>query len=201
MDRLTELLNGVSDSYYDFVKRTSNKSINRRMLETLIMAGTFDSFGLTRKTLVNNIETAIQYADLIKDLDDSLVSVPEIENMDEYSDVELMNAEKELYGYYVSTHPSNKYDCMKLVDVKNYFNKTVSPVVIIDRINKIKTKNDKDMAFITASDETGDLDFVVWDDKFKLLENLDTGNLVEITGIVERRYDKYQINVKDIKRK
>ena len=90
---------------------------------------------------------------------------------------------------------------MKLVDVKNYFNKTVSPVVIIDRINKIKTKNDKDMAFITASDETGDLDFVVWDDKFKLLENLDTGNLVEITGIVERRYDKYQINVKDIKRK
>ena len=189
------------DSYYDFVKRTSNKSINRRMLETLIMAGTFDSFGLTRKTLVNNIETAIQYADLIKDLDDSLVSVPEIENMDEYTDVELMNAEKELYGYYVSTHPSNKYDCMKLVDVKNYFNKTVSPVVIIDRINKIKTKNDKDMAFITASDETGDLDFVVWDDKFKLLENLDTGNLVEITGIVERRYDKYQINVKDIKRK
>ena len=189
------------DSYYDFVKRTSKKSINRRMLETLIMAGTFDSFGLTRKTLVNNIETAIQYADLIKDLDDSLVSVPEIENMDEYTDLELMNAEKDLYGYYVSTHPSNKYDCMKLVDVKNYFNKTVSPVVIIDRINKIKTKNDKDMAFITASDETGDLDFVVWDDKFKLLENLDTGKLVEITGIVERRYDKYQINVKDIKRK
>ena len=187
------------ESYYDFIKRTSKKSINRRMLETLIMAGVFDSFNLTRKTLVNNIETAIQYADLIKDLDESLVSEPEIEEVEEYSDVELMNAEKDLYGYYVSTHPSNKYDCMKLIDVKNYFNKTVKPVVIIDRINKIKTKNDKDMAFITASDETGDLDFVIWDDKFKLLDGLEVSNLVEITGIVERRYDKYQINVKDIK--
>ena len=55
------------------------------------------------------------------------------------------------------------------------------------------------MAFITASDETGELDFVIWDDKIKLLDNIEVSNLVEITGIVERRYDKYQINVKDIK--
>ena len=186
------------NDYYDFIKRASNKSINKRLLETLIMAGVFDSLGLTRKTLVNNLDAAIKYAELIKGLDDSLVSTPEVTNVEEFSDVELMNAEKELYGYFVSAHPSNKYDCMKLVDVSKYFNKTVKPVVIIDRINKIKTKNDKDMAFITASDETGELDFVVWDDKIKLLDNIEVSNLVEITGIVERRYDKYQINVKDI---
>ena len=185
--------------YYDFIKRITNKSINRRLLETLIMAGVFDSLGLTRKTLVNNLDATMKYAELIKGLDDSLVSTPEVTNIEEFSDVELMNMEKELYGYFVSTHPSNKYDCMKLIDVQKYFNKTVKPVVIIDRINKIKTKNDKDMAFITASDETSELDFVVWDDKIKLLDNIEVSNLVEITGIVERRYDKYQINVKDIK--
>ena len=185
--------------YYDFIKRITNKSINRRLLETLIMAGVFDSLGLTRKTLVNNLDATMKYAELIKGLDDSLVSTPEVNNLEEFSDIELMNAEKELYGYFVSAHPSNKYDCMKLIDVKNYFNKTVKPVVIIDRINKIKTKNDKDMAFITASDETSELDFVIWDDKIKLLDNIEVSNLVEITGIVERRYDKYQINVKDIK--
>ena len=187
------------EDYYDFIKRASNKSINKRLLETLIMAGVFDSLGLTRKTLVNNLDATMKYAELIKGLDDSLVSTPEVTNIEEFSDVELMNAEKELYGYFVSAHPSNKYDCMKLVDVSKYFNKTVKPVVIIDRINKIKTKNDKDMAFITASDETGELDFVIWDDKIKLLDNINVSNLVEITGIVERRYDKYQINVKDIK--
>jgi DNA polymerase-3 subunit alpha len=185
--------------YYDFIKRITNKSINRRLLETLIMAGVFDSLGLTRKTLVNNLDATMKYAELIKGLDDSLVSTPEVTNTEEFSDVELMNMEKELYGYFVSTHPSNKYDCMKLIDVQKYFNKTVKPVVVIDRINKIKTKNDKDMAFITASDETSELDFVVWDDKIKLLDNIEVSNLVEITGIVERRYDKYQINVKDIK--
>ncbi len=185
--------------YYDFIKRITNKSINRRLLETLIMAGVFDSLGLTRKTLVNNLDATMKYAELIKGLDDSLVSTPEVTNIEEFSDVELMNMEKELYGYFVSTHPSNKYDCMKLIDVQKYFNKTVKPVVVIDRINKIKTKNDKDMAFITASDETSELDFVVWDDKIKLLDNIEVSNLVEITGIVERRYDKYQINVKDIK--
>lgn len=185
--------------YYDFIKRITNKSINRRLLETLIMAGVFDSLGLTRKTLVNNLDATMKYAELIKGLDDSLVSTPEVTNTEEFSDVELMNMEKELYGYFVSTHPSNKYDCMKLIDVQKYFNKTVKPVVVIDRINKIKTKNDKDMAFITASDETSELDFVIWDDKIKLLDNIEVSNLVEITGIVERRYDKYQINVKDIK--
>jgi DNA polymerase-3 subunit alpha len=185
--------------YYDFIKRITNKSINRRLLETLIMAGVFDSLGLTRKTLINNLDATMKYAELIRGLDDSLVSTPEVNNLEEFSDIELMNAEKELYGYFVSAHPSNKYDCMKLIDVKNYFNKTVKPVVIIDRINKIKTKNDKDMAFITASDETSELDFVIWDDKIKLLDNIEVSNLVEITGIVERRYDKYQINVKDIK--
>jgi DNA polymerase-3 subunit alpha len=163
------------------------------------MAGVFDSLGLTRKTLVNNLDATMKYAELIKGLDDSLVSTPEVTNTEEFSDVELMNMEKELYGYFVSTHPSNKYDCMKLIDVQKYFNKTVKPVVVIDRINKIKTKNDKDMAFITASDETSELDFVIWDDKIKLLDNIEVSNLVEITGIVERRYDKYQINVKDIK--
>ena len=163
------------------------------------MAGVFDSLGLTRKTLINNLDATMQYADLIKCVDSSLMSTPELDNEEEFNDVELMNAEKELYGYYVSAHPSNKYDCMKLIDVKNYFNKTVKPVVIIDRINRIKTKNDKDMAFITASDETGELDFVILDDKIKLLDNIEVSNLVEITGIVERRYDKYQINVKDIK--
>ena len=187
------------ESYYDFIKRITNKSINKRLLETLIMAGVFDSLGLTRKTLINNLDATMQYADLIKGVDSSLMSTPELDNEEEFNDVELMNAEKELYGYYVSAHPSNKYDCMKLIDVKNYFNKTVKPVVIIDRINRIKTKNDKDMAFITASDETGELDFVIWDDKIKLLDNIEVSNLVEITGIVERRYDKYQINVKDIK--
>jgi DNA polymerase-3 subunit alpha len=185
--------------YYDFIKRITNKSINRRLLETLIKAGVFDSLGLTRKTLVNNLDATMKYAELIKGLDDSLVSTPEVTNTEEFSDVELMNMEKELYGYFVSTHPSNKYDCMKLIDVQKYFNKTVKPVVVIDRINKIKTKNDKDMAFITASDETSELDFVIWDDKIKLLDNIEVSNLVEITGIVERRYDKYQINVKDIK--
>lgn len=187
------------ESYYDFIKKITNKSINKRLLETLIMAGVFDSLGLTRKTLINNLDATMQYADLIKGVDSSLMSTPELDNEEEFNDVELMNAEKELYGYYVSAHPSNKYDCMKLIDVKNYFNKTVKPVVIIDRINRIKTKNDKDMAFITASDETGELDFVIWDDKIKLLDNIEVSNLVEITGIVERRYDKYQINVKDIK--
>ncbi len=52
------------------------------------------------------------------------------------------------------------------------------------------------MSFITASDETTSNEFVLFDS----LNGIKDGDLVQIKGRVERRYDKYQIVIKEIKK-
>ena len=51
------------------------------------------------------------------------------------------------------------------------------------------------MGFVNGTDETGNMEFVVFPKKISYLENLMVGSLVVVMGTVARRIDKYQINI------
>ena len=51
------------------------------------------------------------------------------------------------------------------------------------------------MAFITASDETDTLDFVVFPLGYYMLSNLHVGDIITVQGKVTKRFDNYQINI------
>lgn len=194
---------GEYADFYDFVSRTYGKSINRKTIECLIDAGVFNSFKVNHQTLFTNIDNAITYAELRSDLDESLVLKPELEIKEEYDDIMLMNRELEVFGFYVTNHPCSKYtrkDIMKLSKVKQFFDSYVKTIVIIDSIKKIKTKIGEEMAFITASDETGSIEYVVFPRKSKMLNLLDKKSLFQIIGQVTKRMDQYQIVVSNIKK-
>ena len=180
--------------FFDFVSRTN---LNKNILINLIDAGVFDSFGYNHNTLKKNLDASLTYASLINDIDASLVNKPEMGIVEEDTDINLMNKEMELFGYYVSNHPASKYpDYFKQIDIVKNYNKRIKTVVLIEKINKIKTKNNKDMAFITASDETIQNDYVLFD--INLIKDIKVGDLVLINGLVERRMDKYQIVINTI---
>ena len=88
----------------------------------------------------------------------------------------------------------------KMENIKNFYDKQVICVVLLEKIRKIKTKKNEDMAFITASDETGSLSFVCFPSLMKELENLKEGDLAFIQGRVARRLSNYQININRIKK-
>ncbi len=181
---------------FDFLARVKKNDVNKKVLDILIDAGVFDSFGYNHSTLKYNMDTLLNYADLISDLDESLVSKPEIIEIDESSKEVLMKIEKELFGFYISSHPSSKYpDMFKLIDITNSFNKRVKGVYLVEKISMIKTKNNDDMCFLTLSDETSTGDFVIFPKKINLVTDLEVGDIIEIEGMVERRLDKYQIVV------
>ena len=51
---------------------------------------------------------------------------PEIESYKEFSDDELLEQEKNIFGFYLSHHPTTNYyrdnkECIRLNDIKNYF--------------------------------------------------------------------------------
>ena len=181
---------------YDFFGRV--KGINKKILITLIEAGIFDSFNITRSTLIRNLDSLITYGELIQTLSSDLVQKPELINVDEYDDSELIKKELDLYGFFINKHPCCKYNTVKQMDISKYFNKIIDMTVLVNRISKIKTKNNTDMAFITYEDETGIGEAIVFSDQFKLLDNVKEKNIIKVKARVERRNDKYQVIVQNL---
>ena len=122
-----------------------------------------------------------------------------MEVKDEFNNIDLINKEKEIYGFYLTNHPVRYYkdhdkNIIDLIDIKKYFNKTVDCIVMVDKITKIKTKNGEDMAFITASDEESSIEFVMFPNVYSEDLDINRNDIVKINGKVERKND-YQIIV------
>ena len=72
-------------------------------------------------------------------------------------------------------------------------------VVLISNIREVTTKNNDVMAFIVGSDEYGDVNLTVFPNVYSRFNNIRVNNVIEVSGKVEKRFDKYQIVVNDIK--
>ena len=198
---LEERKKGLFKDIFDFAQRVYGKSVNKKTLECLIDSGSFDSFGLTKKTLKEKIDIIINYSELggILNNDESLKPVLNME--EEYSKQELIKNELETFGFYLSEHPVTSYKlkekCMDLNRIEEYFNKKIVTIVYIDKIKEVVTKDNEKMMFITGSDEMATADIVAFPRVCKRVD-VKVGDVIRIEGKVEKRFDKYQILVYDI---
>lgn len=182
--------------FFDFVCK-NKKILNENILNTLIKAEALRSFNLNERTLVENIAVALNFAEI----DDELIKKPVIIELDDYSDEVKRNNELESFGYFITNHPASKYqNVMKLEMLEKYLFKNIKCVVLVNRISNIKTKKNENMAFISASDETGTCDFTIFPKNMNLINDLKIGDLVEINGNVSKRFDKVSIIVNNIKK-
>lgn len=111
--------NGNFKGLTDFCTRMTGQEINKRMVENLIYAGAFDSFGGTRKQYINvyksvmdgliqskrnNIEGQLNLFDL-DGRGDSSVTEDNFEPVEEFIEKERLANEKAVLGIYISGHP------------------------------------------------------------------------------------------------
>ena len=198
-----EIVNNRGDKYidlFDFLEK--NPNANKKILETLIKAGCFDEFNITRKCLIDNLDELINYQELVRDLDKEFVLKPELEDENEYTNDELLSMEKEMFGFYLGNHPVSNYkanykNIMPLSEVNNNLNKKVECLVLIEKTKVIDTKKGDKMMFVTGSDEYGKVDFTFFPQAYKDYP-VKNGDVVKIDGHVERRYDVYQIIVEKV---
>ena len=203
-----DIINSRGDGFsdiYDCFSKILSRNVNKSTLEALIDVSCFDSFGYNKKTLYYNLDNLINYATLTKDLDPDLVIKPDIEIMDEFSKGELLSNEKASLGFYLSSHPTTIYksrtsNVVNLADIKNYFGKRVELLVMIDKVRVVNTKNNDRMAFYLASDDTAQTDLTLFSKAYEKYKDIDKGEIVLVKGEVQRRFDKYQIIVNEIKR-
>ncbi|MDZ7772147.1 MAG: hypothetical protein U5K31_05315 [Balneolaceae bacterium] len=111
--------NGPFDSVYDFASRIDSRVCNKRTLESLFQAGAFDSVNPNRRQLLENIETLLSYGSRVQEMKESnqsdlfgdgsgsasAIDEPPLREVEPWSNIERLNKERELIGFYLSGHP------------------------------------------------------------------------------------------------
>ena len=195
---------GPFTDIYDCFSRLYISGVGKKTMEDLIYADVLKEFHFNRATLVYNLDSLFNYAELTKDIDPSLVMKPDIENQKEFENSYLLEKEKEVFGLYLSSHPTTMYKKenpygISLNKIDNYFDRKVDVLILVEKIKIITTKKGDKMAFVTGSDETGSKEFTLFPKIFQNYSNIEKGMILKIRGQVEKRYDEIQIIVEKIK--
>jgi DNA polymerase-3 subunit alpha len=112
-------------SLYDFCERVNLRSVNKKVIESLIKAGAFDYLGIYRSQLFAMIDDAIEHGNKIQKLKNEehieifatketkklipTLNKEAITSLPEWPQTKLLSYEKEMLGVYLTGHPIEKY--------------------------------------------------------------------------------------------
>ena len=181
--------------FFDYIKLLTSASFTKKDITNLIDASAFDYIGYNHKTLIENIDSAINYAKLSNDLDDDSIDKPLIKEVDEFSKDELLEREYNAFGLYLFNHPVLKYkdNNISTKDIPKYFNKQIKIYLLVNRKKQVETKNKDQMAFVSVEDEFGTTELILFPKIFEKYVNIDKGNIIKVNATVERRNSDYQL--------
>ncbi|MGI5849599.1 MAG: DNA polymerase III subunit alpha [Christensenellales bacterium] len=203
-------------SFRGFINRTVD-SINKKMLEGMIIAGCFDSLGIKRSQLMAASERVLKSAQEAKkrniegqvSLFDALPALgysdaDDYPNIAEYAKEKLLTMEKIATGVYLSGHPLDQYkveleerdiNIFKImsatedVNSAKYFESRVVELVgILIGIRRRSTKQKKMMANAFLEDLYGTIELVIFPSVYQKCELfLVDDSIVRVTGKVDIR--------------
>ncbi|MDX9703150.1 MAG: DNA polymerase III subunit alpha [Candidatus Auribacterota bacterium] len=115
---------GHFTSLYDFVEKVDPRQVNRKVTESLVKCGAFDSLGFKRAQMFAAIDQAIERAaethqdelagqfslfDSGEEETEIMGGQIELPAVDEWEKTQMLFYEKELLGFYVTGHPLDSY--------------------------------------------------------------------------------------------
>ena len=191
---------GEFKSFIDFVSRVEGK-LNRRVIESLIKAGACDIFKLNKRTMIEKLEEVLNFSTF-----GTFISKEEflIENIEEYSYQTLEDMEKSVLGFNLTMNPLmeyqdyiDKHQLLKPSDITlEHVGKELRIIGLLSSIRRIKTKTNKNMAFISVQDEYNKLDAVLFSTLYQENENSIFKNKVYLFMVkVEERNGNVQLIV------
>ena len=183
--------NGDFHSMQDFITRMAG-AINKRTVEHLILAGAFDTFGNTRRGMMNVYERMIDSAvkqnkdaisgqmslfDFVSEEDKQSLEM-KVPDIQEFEKEDLLEREKEVLGVYVTGHPLDEYTGMWekhisarstdfLIDEETGQAKLMNGSKqtiggLISNIKVITTGSGQQMAYLTIEDFVGSVEVIMF---------------------------------------
>jgi DNA polymerase-3 subunit alpha len=208
---------GPFRSFFDFAERVESSTLNKRVFESLVSAGAFDSLKDGRSVhewrgaLFNSIDAALSQAQRSKrervsgqtglfgsapeEIDFTKEISPTLKG---WTATEMLAAEKAALGFYISGHPLERYlDVLQNVKAVssselpnlNTGSRVTSGGIITDLQTRTTKKGDK-FALLRLEDEAGGTKCVLWPEVYRKHSALLQNDLaVMITGRLELSED------------
>jgi len=199
-------------SFLDFCKRVDSRTVNKKVVESLIKAGAFDCFGRTRAYLLSNMDSVLSKAS--KELkhensgQSSLFAVEmeaaEPEDIPELPMDQLLQMEKELLGFYVSNHPleyvKDSLEAQVKDKISEISDKSEGDAVVVGGLisscRRLNTKKGDAMLICNIEDLSGVTVLIVFPKTFKQCSELLMDDaVVVVKGKVNRDIRNDELNV------
>lgn len=207
---------------YDFCERVDLRRVNKRVVESLVKCGAFDSTGAKRAPLMVALEDAVMLGQRFQQeresAQTSLFGTAEIAKANgngrgrlpetpEWDEKLLLNFEKEALGFFITGHPLSRYAadikrfaataCAILSDLPDKSEVRICGIVAALKEN-ITKKGDR-MGFAVLEDLTGSVEVVVFPETYaKAVEHLKTDVPLMVTGTVDIGEKSTKIKATDI---
>ncbi len=210
--------NGPFTSLGDFLSRITNRNLNKKSLEALIMAGAFDQFE-ERGVLIANLDTLLAYHK--ERLGNKEASQDSLFGGDAHASVHglvlgksdpastalKLSWEKELLGVYVSGHPLDSFrDKLKErspIGTIKHDGRNGVPVVtagMVESVRELLTKKGERMAFVVLSDYTDSIELVAFPETYRGHQTLLTpGTCIAVKGRLSIRNEEPTIALERVR--
>jgi DNA polymerase-3 subunit alpha len=175
---------------FDFCQRVDLRLVNKRVIESLIKCGAFDSLGARRAQLIAVVDKAMEAAasaqrdrahgqvsllDMLSSGGTARREGPALPDLPEWDRPQLLAGEKETLGFYVTGHPLAEHRALiakhataTTEDLPSLPDKSsVKLGGIVTAVKEISTKNGERMAFVTLEDLAGSVETVVFPDLYR----------------------------------
>jgi DNA polymerase-3 subunit alpha len=176
---------GAFEDIFDFSKRLTQRSVNKKTFECLALSGAFDCFaGIHRRQYIyakegdiSLIEKAIKFAvktqqeeqsaqaNLFGGSSGATMPKPRIENVEPFSEIEKLNLEKEVVGIYISGHPLDNFkfeldafgntQCNQLNEIEGMQGKEIKVGAIVSSVEHRTTKTGRPFGKFSLEDYSG----------------------------------------------
>ncbi len=207
---------GSFKSLGELCQRVDTRTVNRKVLEALIKSGGCDGFGETRATLFAQIDFSLSRAasiatdkargqvSLFGMMEESATALPEsMAKLPEWPQSELLQAEKDLLGFYVTGHPLTPYATMlERYTLCNLSEATQLPAKSMSRLGGMITgiqqgfskKSGKPYAMVTLEDTTSSAQILCMNDNYdKFRDLLKQNAVILVIGEINNSEDKPKI--------
>jgi len=179
-------------SLFHFCEEVDSRSLNKRVMESLVKSGALDSLGLKRSQCMAMIDAAIEYGQKARrdresgqkglfagmTSEHASLAEPSPPDIPEWDFEQRLASEKETLGYYVSGHPLDRF----AEEVERFSKKNIAELKsegrstecrlagIVTDFRTRRTKKGDLMALFTLEDLTGAVETVVFPNSYPKFE-------------------------------
>ncbi len=223
---------GPFKGLFDFTDRVDMRQITRSTIEALVKCGAFSSTGAKRAQLLQSLDRAVEMAQQAQEdrrsgqlnmfapagggtASPARMGGDALPDIDELPDAELLKFEKELLGFYISSHPLTEHQSalehFSTASTREAMSCSEGTEVtiggMINRVKKSVTKNGRSagmtMAMITLEDLEGQIDGVVFAENLadvvkRYPDSVSVESIVFVRGKIDKRRETPSIVVNEI---